>query len=127
MQVVHIPLLRYIGPYQYPVYYEQQKMKLLLLKFPIHSLEVFTSVVMIISFIGGGEMTPERQNSFFTYLASVIALLFIHIVTFYFVKPGLKLLLKKWEDKVLKELKLWNVVRLALWLTRLIILVVIML
>lgn len=125
LQVVHFPLLRYIGPYQYPVYYKQQKMKLTLLTFPIYSLEGFTAVLLTVSFFSIGKLTPERQNSFFVYLSSVIVLLIIHLITFYAIKPLLKKLLNVWEERVLKELKMWNLIRTLLWLTRAIILIVI--
>ncbi len=125
LQALHFPLLRYIGPYQYPIYYEQQKMKLTLLTFPIYSLEIFTSVVLAATFFATGKMTAERQNSFFVYLSSIIILLLIHLITFYCIKPLLKKLLKHWEEKVLKELKLWNLLRTLFWLARVIILIVI--
>lgn len=124
-QIVHFPLLRYIGPYQYPVYYEKQKMQLTILTFPVYSLEVFTSIVLMVTFFAGGEMTPEKQNSFFTYLVSIILLLFIHLVTFYFIKTSLKKLVTNWQEKTLKELRMYNLVRLGLWLGRLIILIII--
>lgn len=124
-QIVHFPLLRYIGPYQYPVYYEKQKMQLTILTFPVYSLEVFTSIVLMVTFFAGGEMTPEKQNSFFTYLVSIILLLLIHLVTFYFIKTSLKKLVTDWQEKTLKELRMYNLVRLGLWLGRLIILIII--
>jgi hypothetical protein len=49
--------------------------------------------------------------------------LLIHLITFYFVKPLLKKLLKTWEEKVLKELKWWNLGRTGLWLLRIIVLI----
>ncbi len=122
-QVVHFPLIRYIGPYQYPIYYEKQKMKLTILTFPVYSLEIFTAIVLMVTFFAGGEMTPEKQNSFFIYLATIIILLIIHLITFYFIKTSLKKLLKEWKEKVLKELLIYNAVRLLLWITRLAILV----
>lgn len=125
LQTLHFPLLRYIGPYQYPVYYEKQKLNLTLLTFPIYTLEVISSVFLMIRFFTiGGEMTEAKQNSFFVYLVTIILLLLIHLVTFYFIKPLLKKLLKHWEDKVLNELKLWNLARLSFWLMRLVILII---
>jgi len=124
-QVVHFPLLRYIGPYQYPVYYEKQKMQLTILTFPVYSLEVFTSIVLMVTFFAGGEMTEAKQNSFFVYLSTIILLLFIHLITFYFIKSSLKKLVTNWQEKTLKELKLYNMGRLLLWLARLVVLVVI--
>ncbi len=123
LQTLHFPLLRYIGPYQYPVYYEKQKMKLTLLTFPAYSLEVFSSIFLMIRFFTiGGEMTEAKQNSFFLYLGTIILLLLIHLITFYFIKPGLKKLLKTWDEKTLNELKLWNLARTLFWLLRLVIL-----
>lgn len=125
LQTLHLPLLRYIGPYQYPVYYEKQKMKLTLLTFPIYSLEVFSAIFLMIRFFTiGGKMTEAKQNSFFVYLSSMILLLLIHLITFYFIKPLLKKLVKNWEDKVLNELKLWNLARVSFWLIRLVILII---
>ena len=125
-QAVHFPLIRYIGPYQYPIYYEKQKMKLTLLTFPVYSLEVFTSIVLMVTFFAGsGEITPAKQNSFFTYLSTIILLLLIHLATFYFIKPLLKKLLTNWEEKTLKELLLYNLVRLIFWMLRLVILMII--
>jgi hypothetical protein len=124
LQTLHIPLLRYIGPYQYPIYYEKQKLKLTLITFPIFSLEIFTSVVLMVTFLSsGGRMTEAKQNSFFIYLSTIIILLLIHLITFYFVKPLHKKLLKTWEEKVLKELKWWNLGRTGLWLLRIIVLI----
>lgn len=125
LQVVHFPLLRYIGPYQYPVYYKQQKMKLTLLTFPVFSMEGFTAIILTVTFFAIGKMTPERQTSFFIYLTTVIGLLIIHLITFYAIKPLLKKLLNTWQEKVLNELKLWNLVRTLLWLARAIILIVV--
>lgn len=123
-QTVHFPLLRYIGPYQYPVYYEKQKQKLALLTFPVYSLEVFTSVVLMVTFFAGkGEITPEMQNSFFTYLSTMILLMLIHLATFYFIKPLLKKLLTSWMEKTLKDLLMYNLARLVFWAARLIILI----
>lgn len=126
LQALHFPLLRYIGPYQYPIYYEKQKMKLILLTFPVNTLEVFTAIILMVRFFAiGGEMTAAKQNSFFIYLSTIIILMLIHLITFYFIKPLLKKLLKNWEEKVLKELKLWNLVRVVFWLARIVILLVI--
>jgi hypothetical protein len=126
LQTLHLPLLRYIGPYQYPIYYEKQKMKLTLLTFPVYSLEVFTSIVLMVRFFAiGGKMTVAKQNSFFIYLSTIIILLLIHLITFYFIKPLLRKLLKQWEEKVLQELKLWNLARTFFWLARIIILLII--
>jgi hypothetical protein len=123
-QAVHFPLLRYIGPYQYPIYYEKQQMKLALLTFPVYSLEVFTSIVLMVTFFsGGGEMTAAKENSFFTYLSTIILLLLIHLITFYFIKPILKKLTTKWEEKTLKELLMYNMARLVGWAARLFILI----
>jgi hypothetical protein len=125
LQTLHFPLLRFIGPYQYPVYYEKQKMKLTLLTFPVYSLEVFSAIFLMIRFFAvGGEMTEAKQNSFFVYLSTIILLLLIHLVTFYFIKPLLKKLLKNWEDKTLNELKLWNLARVSFWFLRLVILII---
>jgi hypothetical protein len=124
LQALHLPLLRYIGPYQYPVYFEKQKMKLTLLTFPIYSLEVFTAIILMITFFGKGvAMTAAKENSFFIYLTTVIILLLIHLITFYFIKPFLKKLVTNWDEKTLKELWLWNLARTFLWLARLLILV----
>lgn len=125
LQALHFPLIKYIGPYQYPVYFEKQKMKLTLLTFPVYSLEIFTSVVLMLTFFTTGEMTEAKQNSFFVYLSTIIILLLIHLITFYFIKPNLKKLVNKWEEKVLKELVAWNFGRTLLWLVRIIILMVI--
>ena len=122
LQALHFPMLRYIGPYQYPIYYEKQKMKLSVLTFPVFSLEVFTSVIVMITFFAKGEMTEAKQNSFFVYLSTIIILLLIHLITFYFIKPSLRKLLKTWDEKTLKELKGWNLGRTLLWLARIIIL-----
>lgn len=125
LQALHLPLLKYIGPYQYPVYYEKQKMKLAVLTFPIYSLEIFTSVVLMLTFFTSGEMTEAKQNSFFLYLSTIIILLLIHLITFYFIKPPLKKLLNNWEEKTLKAILAWNLGRTMLWLVRIIILMVI--
>ena len=123
LQTLHLPLLRYIGPYQYPIYYEKQKMKLTLLTFPIYSMEVFTAIVLMVTFFSsGGEMTEARQNSFFIYLSTIILLLLIHLITFYFIKPLLRKLLTSWEEKVLTELKRWNLARTLFWFARIVIL-----
>src|SRR5687768_10054835 len=107
LQMVHFPLIRYIGPYQYPIYYEKQKMKLALLTFPVFSFEVLTAIILMVNFFAGsGEITPAMQNSFFTYLSTIILLLLIHLATFYFIKTSLKKLVTNWEEKTLKELKM---------------------
>lgn len=124
LQAVQLPLIRYIGPYQYPIYYEKQKMKLTLITFPIYTLEGFTAIVLMITFFAKGDMSEARQNSFFIYLSTLILILLIHLITFYFIKPLLKKLLKTWEEKVLKELMWWNLGRTLLWLGRVIILLV---
>ncbi len=122
LQTLHFPLIRYIGPYQYPVYYEKQTMKLAVLTFPVHSLEIFTSIVLMVTFFANGEMTEAKQNSFFVYLSTIIILLLIHLITFYFIKTSLGKLLKTWDEKTIKELKGWNLGRTFLWLARIIIL-----
>ena len=126
LQALHLPLIRYIGPYQYPIYYAKQKMKLTVLTFPIYSLEIFTSVVLMVTFFAmGGEITEAKQNSFFVYLSTIIILLIIHLITFYSIKPLLKKLLSKWDEKTLKELRHWNLGRTLLWLSRIIILMIV--
>lgn len=122
LQALHFPLLRYIGPYQYPAYYEKQKMKLAIFTFPIYSLEIFTSIVLMVTFFANGDMSVEKQNSFFVYLSTIIILLLIHLITFYFIKPSLGKLVKAWDEKTLKELKQWNMGRTIFWFSRIVIL-----
>jgi len=122
LQLIHFPLLRYIGPYQYPVYFQKQKQRLTIVTFPVFTLEIFTSIFLMVAFFGGGKITEAKQNSFFIYLSSIILLLFIHLLTFYVIKPWLKKLLTAWDDKILNQLKLGNLVRTLMWLVRIIIL-----
>ncbi|MCX7744365.1 MAG: hypothetical protein N2167_07350 [Flavobacteriales bacterium] len=122
LQVVHLPMLRFIGADRYELYYRELKMKNTLLFFPLFSLEIFTSVALLLSFTMVSDFNPDVQNQFFLIGFSLILLFILHLINFQMIRPLLSILHTDVDGKKHQRLIYMQWIRTLGWTLRLIIL-----
>lgn len=122
LQVVHFPLLRFVGTDHFVEYYSELKMKNTLLFFPLFSLEIFTSIALLLSFTMVSEFTASVQNQFFLVGFSLILLFILHLVNFQMIRPTLSSLQKNSDLKIHQKLVRLQWIRTLGWTIRMVIL-----
>ncbi len=122
LQVVHFPMLRFIGTDRYELYYHELKMKNTLLFFPLFSLEIFTSIALLLSFTMVSDFNPAVQNQFFLVGFSLILLFILHLVNFQLIRPLLSSLHTDVDEKKHKRLLRLQWIRTLGWTSRFIML-----
>jgi hypothetical protein len=122
IQVVHFPMLRFVGADRFEQYYRELKMKNTLLFFPLFSLEIFTSVALLLSFTMVSDFTASVQNQFFLVGFSLILLFVLHLVNFQMIRPLLSSLQTDTDGKKHQRLVRMQWIRTLGWTIRLIML-----
>lgn len=122
IQVVHFPMFRFVGNDRFEQYYKELKMKNTLLFFPLFSLEIFTSVTLLLSFTMVSDFTASVQNQFFLVGFSLILLFVLHLVNFQIIRPLLASLHTDTDGKKHQRLVRMQWIRTLGWTIRLIIL-----
>ncbi len=122
IQVVHYPMLRFVEADHFEHYNRELKMKNTLLFFPLFSLEIFTSVALLLSFTMVSDFTTSVQNQFFLVGFSLILLFVLHLINFQLIRPLLSSLQTDTNGKKHQQLLRMQWIRTLGWTIRMIIL-----
>lgn len=123
MQIVFFPLLRFYDTDKPDVFARTYRDRMMLLTFPLMSLEFLTGVTIMLAYA----MVPkETEAAFRSYIIFGIAFLCMAInllITFQMIRPLSRKFLEKPTLLVLKKLEQWNWVRTIIWTLRFLLLI----
>lgn len=100
------------------------KDRMLLFTFPLMSLEVLTSIAILLGFTFKPTPGPSDNYYFNLYGVAFIFIILIYITSFQLIRPLINRFLKNGDFKALQQAVAWNWVRTLGWTIRFIVLFV---
>lgn len=122
MQVVHLPLLKYAPENDRDKFAQLLKERLVLITFPLMTLEGLTSLMVVLNFVRVPMETAAARTSYTIYGIAFILMLINAIITFQTLRPLRNKFLKKYNEKSARNWENWNWVRTVIWTSRAILL-----
>lgn len=127
LQVVHLPVLKYIGAEAFKTYYDRYKMRMTILAFPVMTLEAITSLAVFLNYSARAGLAPGSENTLILYGISLFILPLMHLVTFKYIIPQYKKLKNNFEEKTCNRLLQLNLIRTVGWGLRVVLILLTML
>jgi hypothetical protein len=108
LQIVHFPLLRFIQKENNKEFINEFKMKNTLMFFPLKSLEVFSSIALLLSFAMQPDMTSTIEKQFYIIGFNLLIISILYMLHFQKVRSAIYNITSYSNDAELKKILQWQ-------------------